>query len=134
MATFEDTSLPVSRTATLCDSNENRPTLGKTLSDTPIYPVPSVDADIPVVYSPARKLVLLMVFCIAQFLDVFNNSALFSAIPVFSEDLDMTPSQSAWIISSTQLTFASFMLVVSTFSRTVSFMQALTFCLERPDI
>lgn len=63
--------------------------------------------------SALRKYTLLIVFCLAQFVDVFNISALFSAIPVMSEELDIDAGQSAWIISALQLTFAAFLLAVS---------------------
>ncbi|KAG6372065.1 hypothetical protein JVT61DRAFT_8773 [Boletus reticuloceps] len=59
-----------------------------------------------------RKLMLLMLFCFAQFLDAFNNSALFPAIPALEVSTGITQSQSAWIISAYQLTFASFLLIV----------------------
>jgi hypothetical protein len=62
--------------------------------------------------SLARRLVLLFIFCIAQILDVFNGSALFSALPVLEISTGMTESQSTWIISAFQLTFASFLLIV----------------------
>ncbi|KAH7915495.1 major facilitator superfamily domain-containing protein [Hygrophoropsis aurantiaca] len=61
--------------------------------------------------SLARKLVLLTMFCLAQFLDSFNNSALFSAIPALEISMSMTESQSTWIMSAFQLTFASFLLI-----------------------
>jgi hypothetical protein len=64
-------------------------------------------------YSALRKFALLVVFCLAQFLDVFNNSALFSAIPIMASDLSMTTSESVWIISATQLAFSAFLLLVS---------------------
>ena len=60
----------------------------------------------------SRKLVLLGIFCLAQFLDSFNISALFSAIPELGISMDMTGGQSTWMISAFQLTFASFLLVV----------------------
>ncbi|KAG9312486.1 major facilitator superfamily domain-containing protein [Chiua virens] len=60
----------------------------------------------------ARKLTLLLMFCFAQFLDSFNNSALFPAIPALENSMGITQSQSAWIISAFQLTFASFLLIV----------------------
>ncbi|KAH7912270.1 major facilitator superfamily domain-containing protein [Hygrophoropsis aurantiaca] len=59
----------------------------------------------------ARKLVLLILFCLAQFLDAFNNSALISAIPALEVSMGMTGSQSAWILSAFQLTFSSFLLI-----------------------
>ena len=63
-------------------------------------------------FSLARKLILLLMFCLAQFLDAFNNSALFPAIPALEGSMDITQSQSPWIISGFQLTFASFLLIV----------------------
>ncbi|KZP24608.1 hypothetical protein FIBSPDRAFT_856802 [Athelia psychrophila] len=63
--------------------------------------------------SPARKYMLLTTFCLTQFLDSFNNSALYSAMPSFIIDLGITEGQSAWIMSAFTLTFASFLLVVS---------------------
>ena len=67
-------------------------------------------------YSVARRYFLLLIFCLAQFLDAFNNSALFSAIPSLVRDLGFTEAESTWIISAFQLTFASFLLIVSAFS------------------
>ncbi len=72
-----------------------------------------VDGKIPQRHSTARRYLLLVVFCLAQFLDAFNNSALFSAIPRLVIDLGMSVSESTWIISAFQLTFASFLLIVS---------------------
>ncbi len=63
-------------------------------------------------YSSARRYGLLIVFCLAQFLDSFNNSALFSAIPSLIVDLGITESETTWIFSAFQLTFASFLLIV----------------------
>ncbi|KAI1789898.1 MFS general substrate transporter [Ganoderma leucocontextum] len=70
-----------------------------------------VDGRVPQKYSAARRYVLLIIFCLAQFLDAFNNSALFSAIPSLVTSLDMNESESTWIISAFQLTFASFLLI-----------------------
>ncbi|KAJ8579844.1 MFS general substrate transporter, partial [Rhizopogon salebrosus TDB-379] len=61
--------------------------------------------------SLTRKLVLLCIFCLAQFLDAFNCSSLYSALPALESSLGMTESQSTWIISAFQLTFASFLLI-----------------------
>lgn len=74
-----------------------------------------VNGKLPGRPSTARKYVLLLIFCLAQFLDAFNNSSLFSAIPALVISLDMTESESTWIISAFQLTFASFLLVVRRF-------------------
>ncbi|KAJ8592752.1 MFS general substrate transporter [Rhizopogon salebrosus TDB-379] len=61
--------------------------------------------------SPARKQVLLFIFCLAQILDAFNISSLYSALPALEISMGMTESQSTWIISAFQLTFASFLLI-----------------------
>jgi MFS family permease len=69
--------------------------------------------------SPARKYALLAVFCIAQLIDVFNNSSVISAIPTLVTALDMTENESTWVVSAFQLTFASFLLVVCPFHTSV---------------
>lgn len=68
-------------------------------------------------YSTLRKISLLILFCVAQFLDIFNNSSLFSAIPFIASDLRMTSDESTWIVSALQLSFAAFLLVVCAVSR-----------------
>ncbi|EJD50836.1 MFS general substrate transporter [Auricularia subglabra TFB-10046 SS5] len=60
--------------------------------------------------SPAKKIFLLALFCVAQFLDAFNISALLSAIPIMSVELDLSTTESVWLVSAYQLTFASFLL------------------------
>ncbi|KZS86477.1 MFS general substrate transporter [Sistotremastrum niveocremeum HHB9708] len=61
--------------------------------------------------SSSLRILLLLFFCLAQFLDVFNVSALFPAVPTISEQLKMNASESVWIISAYPLTFASFLLL-----------------------
>jgi len=61
--------------------------------------------------SPSRKLLIYTLLCFAIFLDTVNNSALFSAIPVISSQLDIPDSQSVWLLSAYQLTFAALLLV-----------------------
>jgi hypothetical protein len=78
----------------------------------PPSPAETVVDHEPHIYSRTRRLILLFLFCLAQFLDSFNNSALFSAIPALEVSMGMTESQSTWIISGFQLTFASFLLIV----------------------
>ncbi|EKM51218.1 uncharacterized protein PHACADRAFT_263243 [Phanerochaete carnosa HHB-10118-sp] len=85
------------------------PTATNNLSLSPVQTL--VNGKVPQRYSAGRRYFLLIVFCLAQFLDAFNNSALFSAIPSLVKSLDMTESDSTWIISAFQLTFASFLLV-----------------------
>lgn len=63
--------------------------------------------------SPARKIVLLFLFCFSQFLDTFNTSALFSAIPVIATSTGLNDSQSVWLTSAYQLSFAAFLLIAS---------------------
>lgn len=63
--------------------------------------------------SNARRYTLLLIFCITQFLYTLTNSALFSAIPSLVRKFGLAQSQSVWIISAYQLTFASFLLMVS---------------------
>ena len=58
-----------------------------------------------------RKLLLLTILCLAIFLDTFNNSSLFAAIPPIAQELDIPDSQSVWLLSAYQLTFAVLLLV-----------------------
>ncbi len=77
-------------------------------------PVTKIPENDPILkLSAIRRNVLLLVFCLAQFLDSFNNSALFSAIPTLVTDLGMASAELVWIMSAFQLTFASFLLIVS---------------------
>ncbi|KIJ41092.1 hypothetical protein M422DRAFT_255938 [Sphaerobolus stellatus SS14] len=57
-----------------------------------------------------RRAILLVVFCLAQFLDSFNNSALFAAIPPIAVDLNIDNSRAVWLVSAYQLTFAALLL------------------------
>jgi hypothetical protein len=59
-----------------------------------------------------RKYILLAVFCLGQFLDTLNTSAMFPAIPAISEDIGFTESDSVWLFAAYQATFASFLLIV----------------------
>ncbi len=47
--------------------------------------------------SNARRILLLTIFCMAQFLDAFNNSALFPALPVVGNILGMTATDQQWV-------------------------------------
>ena len=62
--------------------------------------------------SLTHKLILFLMICFAQFLDAFNNAALVAAIPTLFVAMGITRSQSTWIVSAYQLTFASFLLIV----------------------
>ena len=59
----------------------------------------------------SRKILLLTILCLAIFLDTFNNSSLFAAIPPIAQQLDIPDSQSVWLLSAYQLTFAVLLLV-----------------------
>lgn len=61
--------------------------------------------------SNARRLVLLLLFCLAQFMDAFSNTAIFSALPRLKESMGMDEGEATWVISAFGLTFASFLLV-----------------------
>jgi len=61
-------------------------------SSNPLSPSQTlVDGRVPQKYSVARRYVLLLIFCLAQFLDSINNSALFSAIPDLENSLCLLP-------------------------------------------
>ncbi|KAF4578357.1 hypothetical protein EYR36_000168 [Pleurotus pulmonarius] len=60
--------------------------------------------------STGRKRLLLAIFCFAQFLDTFNNSALFASIPPISQALGISNANSVWLLSAYQLTFAALLL------------------------
>lgn len=47
--------------------------------------------------SGLRKGLLLLLFVMAQFLDVFNNSALFPALPLIGDSFDLNSSESQWV-------------------------------------
>ncbi|KAF5378229.1 hypothetical protein D9757_009136 [Collybiopsis confluens] len=63
-----------------------------------------------------RKIILLIIFCFAQYLDAFNNSALFAAIPPIASDIGISDSNSVWLISAYQLTFAALLLTTGRIS------------------
>ncbi|KAA1467133.1 MFS general substrate transporter [Dentipellis sp. KUC8613] len=62
-------------------------------------------------YSKARRYSLLILFCLAQFVDTFNISALYPAIPTLAVALGMSTAESTWIMSAYSLTFAAFLLI-----------------------
>ncbi|KAJ3836124.1 major facilitator superfamily-domain-containing protein [Lentinula raphanica] len=72
----------------------------------------NVEPDVGFVALPKlSKTLLLVILSIAEFLDTFSNSALFSAIPPICEDLNISNSNSVWIQSGYQLTFAALLLM-----------------------
>ncbi|KIJ09575.1 hypothetical protein PAXINDRAFT_17334 [Paxillus involutus ATCC 200175] len=77
----------------------------------PLSPAGTLTNGPPKQLSLTRKLVMLLMFCLARSLDAFNNSALFAAIPALEGSMGITESESVWIISAFQLTFAAFLLI-----------------------
>jgi len=65
--------------------------------------------------SKRRKVFVLSVLCTALFLDTFNNSSLFAAIPPIALQLNIPNSQSVWLLGAYQLTFAALLLIVCHF-------------------
>jgi len=55
----------------------------------------------------------LLQFCCAQFVDVYNASAVVLATAPIAQDLNMGAGESVWTLSAYVLVFASFMLPVS---------------------
>ncbi|KAF8583734.1 MFS general substrate transporter [Ramaria rubella] len=64
----------------------------------------------PAQVSSASKAILVVIFCFSNFLDAFNNSALFAAIPSISVQLNISNGESVWMLSAYQLTFAALLL------------------------
>ncbi|KAB5587840.1 MFS general substrate transporter [Ceratobasidium theobromae] len=60
---------------------------------------------------PLQKNALLIIFCLGQFLDVMNTSAMLPALPATSQTVGLTESDSVWLFAAYQATFASFLLI-----------------------
>ncbi|KAJ1301686.1 hypothetical protein OPQ81_008922 [Rhizoctonia solani] len=60
---------------------------------------------------PLQKNILLVIFCLGQFLDVMNTSAMLPALPATSQTVGLTESDSVWLFAAYQATFASFLLI-----------------------
>ncbi|KAG8746848.1 hypothetical protein FRC10_003370 [Ceratobasidium sp. 414] len=61
--------------------------------------------------APLRKYLLLAFFCLGQFLDTLNNSAVLPALPAITHNVHLTESDSVWLLAAYQATFASFLLI-----------------------
>ncbi|KAH8829765.1 MFS general substrate transporter [Flagelloscypha sp. PMI_526] len=107
-----NSNIPLSPTHTLVDDSQNAPKFDKFIDRTNTSPSPKTQlpAATPQL-SNFRRLVLLAVFCLAQFLDAFNVSSLMAAIPSLAVALRMNSSESTWVVSAFQLTFSAFLLV-----------------------
>lgn len=76
----------------------------------PLEPTALQGQDVLATRPVILKATLLVTFCFAQFLDAFNNSSFFAAIPPISVDLNIGNGNSVWLISAYQLTFAALLL------------------------
>ncbi|KAG8735157.1 hypothetical protein FRC10_010912 [Ceratobasidium sp. 414] len=59
-----------------------------------------------------QKNVLLAIFCLGQFLDIMNTSAMLPALPATSATVGLTESDSVWLFAAYQATFAGFLLIL----------------------
>ncbi|KAF9426732.1 hypothetical protein BGZ94_006099 [Podila epigama] len=59
----------------------------------------------------APKWVILLVFCLAQFLDVANLSAVNISLPTIKAELHFSDSELPWIVNAFTLTFGTFLLI-----------------------
>ncbi|KAG8748423.1 hypothetical protein FRC10_005970 [Ceratobasidium sp. 414] len=57
------------------------------------------------------KYLLLAFFCLGQFLDTLNNSAVLPALPAITHNVNLTESDAVWLLAAYQATFASFLLI-----------------------
>ncbi|KAF8330309.1 major facilitator superfamily domain-containing protein [Cantharellus anzutake] len=58
-----------------------------------------------------HKNLLLTLFCLAEFVDAFSNSALFPAQPAFKKALNMQDNELTWMFSAYSAAFAAFLLI-----------------------
>ncbi|KAG8772914.1 hypothetical protein FRC12_002826 [Ceratobasidium sp. 428] len=61
--------------------------------------------------APLRKYLLLAFFCLGQFLETLNNSAILPTLPAITHDIHLAESDSVWLLAAYQATFASFLLI-----------------------
>ncbi|KAL5639305.1 hypothetical protein ACGC1H_006720 [Rhizoctonia solani] len=93
-------TVPVSAAPTIVEKSD----LDETKT---IVPESSSFAQLP----SLQKNVLLAIFCLGQFLDVMNTSAMLPALPATSQTVGLTESDSVWLFAAYQATFASFLLI-----------------------
>ena len=108
-STWKDTIEEVRKST---DVVERTPSVKDELTPPPSQ-IPNTESSLKI-YSRLRKYSLLGVFCFAQFLDIFNLSAVFAALPTIANSLHMNSNEPVWTVSALQLTFSAFLLVVST--------------------
>jgi predicted MFS family arabinose efflux permease len=87
----------------------------------------------PASLGKTRKCALVIVFCLAQFMDAFNISSIIPAIPAIAHDLSMKPNETTWLFAAYGATFAAFLLIVSKVCRRLEKTYLPIFYAERPD-
>ncbi|WVQ71636.1 hypothetical protein IAR50_001176 [Cryptococcus sp. DSM 104548] len=70
---------------------------------------PSIDQPHHGQLTPARKTILLALFCLVQFFDGASRSGIYALTTAISEDLGIKYQDSTWILNSWSLTFATFL-------------------------
>ncbi|KAJ7102694.1 major facilitator superfamily domain-containing protein [Mycena epipterygia] len=61
--------------------------------------------------SLALQILLVALLSLGQFLDTFNSSAFFAAIPSIAKDIHLHNNSTVWLVSAYQITFSSFLLL-----------------------
>ncbi|KAI0045819.1 MFS general substrate transporter [Auriscalpium vulgare] len=80
-------------------------------SPAPTIVVPPEAAYVRPVLSKIHKGTLLLLFCLAEFMDAFVASALFPAIPAMERSLNIKANEIVWVFSAYASTFAAFLLI-----------------------
>ncbi|KAF7360804.1 MFS general substrate transporter [Mycena venus] len=57
------------------------------------------------------QILLVALLSLGQFLDTFNSSAFFAAIPSIAKDIHLQKNSTVWLVSAYQITFSSFLLL-----------------------
>ena len=87
-----------------------------TVSDDTEWPAKSkrklaADAYVRPKLSRARLNTMLLLFCLAEFMDAFIASCLFPAINAIQQRLDLKPTEVTWAFGAYTVTFAAFLLI-----------------------
>ena len=76
-------------------------------------PAPAAAADARAHISNARRYFLFAIFCIANLLDAYNLNAIFAGLPALKNAFGLSEVDASWVMSGFELTYASFLLIVS---------------------
>ena len=74
---------------------------------------PAAAANARLHISNARRYFLFAIFCIANLLDAYNLNALFAGLPALKNAFGLSEVDASWVMSGFELTYASFLLIVS---------------------